>query len=191
MPRRPDLAARQRILAAAAACFQRDGYHGASMDAIAGAAGLRKANLFHYFPGKGALAAAMIAGATEACRAAVRADFADGDPRAGVARAFDRAAAALAAGGCPVGGIAQAAAGCDPAVRAAVAAYFLAWGEELAAALAACRAAGRLPAGLDPGSTASALIALHEGALLQGKAVGHAAPLAPARAVALACLERP
>lgn len=183
MPRKPDPIARERILAAAADRFRRDGYHGASMDAIATAAGLRKANLFHYFPGKGALAAAMLVQAAAACRAAVREDFAEGDARAGVERTFARLAGTLEHGGCPVGGVAQAAAGCDPATRAALDAYFRAWRDALADALAPGLAAGR-----DPAATASAIIALGEGALVQAKATGDAAPLAAARDAALRLL---
>jgi len=170
MGRKPAPIARERILAAAASCCQRDGYHGASMAAVASAAGLRKANLFHSFPGKAALAAAMVARATATCRDAVRADIADGDPVAAVARPFARAVAALendaCASGCPVGGIAHAATGCDPVLRAA----------------------GRLTPDLDPSTCASALIALFQGALLQAKAAGEAAPVLAASAAALACL---
>ncbi|MFN3937344.1 MAG: TetR/AcrR family transcriptional regulator [Gemmobacter sp.] len=58
---RPRRAARERaILEAALGVFGEAGYAGASMDAIALAAGISKPTLYQYFPGKEALFAAMM-----------------------------------------------------------------------------------------------------------------------------------
>ena len=52
---------RQQILdAAAAACFVREGFHGASIARIAKAAGMSPGNLYHFFPGKEAMIAALV-----------------------------------------------------------------------------------------------------------------------------------
>lgn len=63
MPRTPtrragrprDPISREALLEAAAGVFAAEGYAGASLSAIAGAAGLRKASLFHHFDSKEAL----------------------------------------------------------------------------------------------------------------------------------------
>ncbi|HPB75748.1 MAG TPA: TetR family transcriptional regulator [Chromatiaceae bacterium] len=51
---------RQQILNAAAACFVREGFHGASIARIAKAAGMSPGNLYHFFPGKEAMIAALV-----------------------------------------------------------------------------------------------------------------------------------
>ncbi len=51
---------RQQILDAAAACFVREGFHGASIARIAKAASMSPGNLYHFFPGKEAMIAALV-----------------------------------------------------------------------------------------------------------------------------------
>ncbi|MBP8289255.1 MAG: TetR/AcrR family transcriptional regulator, partial [Chromatiaceae bacterium] len=51
---------RQRILDAAAACFIREGFHGASIARIAKAAGMSAGNLYHFFESKEAMIAALV-----------------------------------------------------------------------------------------------------------------------------------
>jgi len=46
---------RQEILAAAKACFAREGFHGASIADICAQAGISPGHLYHYFPGKEAI----------------------------------------------------------------------------------------------------------------------------------------
>jgi TetR/AcrR family transcriptional regulator, repressor for uid operon len=54
--RPPDLqlaeARREQVLDAAAHCFRRHGYHGASMAEIAGAAAMSPGHIYHYFQSK-------------------------------------------------------------------------------------------------------------------------------------------
>lgn len=59
---RPDHRAeqRQRILAAAAACFARDGFHAASMQKICAEAGMSPGALYRYFPSKESIIAAIV-----------------------------------------------------------------------------------------------------------------------------------
>jgi TetR/AcrR family transcriptional regulator, repressor for uid operon len=66
---------RAEILAAAQRCFVRDGFHGASMQAICAEAGMSPGNLYRYFPSKEAL----IAGIAERDRAEVGQQFASAD----------------------------------------------------------------------------------------------------------------
>ncbi len=52
-------APRQRIIAAAIACFARSGFHGASMQAICAEAAMSPGALYRYFPSKEAIIAAI------------------------------------------------------------------------------------------------------------------------------------
>ena len=51
---------RRQILDAAAACFVREGFHGASIARVAKAAGMSAGNLYHFFSGKEAMIAALV-----------------------------------------------------------------------------------------------------------------------------------
>lgn len=64
---------RAEILAAAARCFVRSGFHQASMQEICAEAGMSPGNLYRYFPSKEAI----IAGIAERDRADATADFAE------------------------------------------------------------------------------------------------------------------
>lgn len=66
---------RDEILAAAARCFVRSGFHGASMQDICTEAGMSPGNLYRYFPSKEAL----VAGIAERDRAEVSRQFANAD----------------------------------------------------------------------------------------------------------------
>ena len=66
---------RDEILAAAARCFVRAGFHGASMHDICAEAGMSPGNLYRYFPSKEAL----VAGIAERDRAEVAKQFASAD----------------------------------------------------------------------------------------------------------------
>src|SRR5215211_1526704 len=66
---------RAEILQAAARCFARSGFHGASMQDICAEATMSPGNLYRYFPSKEAL----IAGIAERDRAEVAQEFASAD----------------------------------------------------------------------------------------------------------------
>ncbi|MEW6255920.1 MAG: TetR/AcrR family transcriptional regulator [Pseudomonadota bacterium] len=53
---------RRRILAAAVACFSRDGFHGTSMQKICAEAGMSPGALYRYFPSKESLIGAIVEG---------------------------------------------------------------------------------------------------------------------------------
>jgi len=73
-------ARREAILAAAAACFLRRGFHASSMKDICAAAGMSAGTLYHYFPSK----AAIVAGILERDRRATQALLAELDQAAGL-----------------------------------------------------------------------------------------------------------
>jgi TetR/AcrR family transcriptional regulator len=60
MARKPNTEARRRILEAARELFLERGLRGVSMEEVAGAAGIKKANLFHYYPRKESLELAVL-----------------------------------------------------------------------------------------------------------------------------------
>lgn len=57
-------AQRERIVGAAFTLFARDGYHGTTTDDIRRAAGIGSGTLFHYFPSKAAIMAAVVEAGT-------------------------------------------------------------------------------------------------------------------------------
>lgn len=54
-------ARREQVLKAAAACFQRHGFHAASMAQISREAGMSVGHIYHYFANKEAIIAAIVA----------------------------------------------------------------------------------------------------------------------------------
>jgi TetR/AcrR family transcriptional repressor of uid operon len=76
---------RDEILAAAARCFVRSGFHGASMQDICTEAGMSPGNLYRYFPSKEAL----VAGIAERDRAEVAKQFASVDLSHGLFAALE------------------------------------------------------------------------------------------------------
>jgi AcrR family transcriptional regulator len=62
-PAAPGLAEarREQVLDAAAHCFRKHGYHGASMAGIAGAAAMSPGHIYHYFESKDAIIEAIVA----------------------------------------------------------------------------------------------------------------------------------
>ena len=112
MSRRLNLEARRKILAAAHGLFYRNGFRGTSMDDVAKAAGMSKANLFHYYPTKDALGIAVFEHVAADMKNKLASQFTRRtDPIRAVARMFDEAARLLrqngCSGGCFFGNLAQ------------------------------------------------------------------------------------
>jgi TetR/AcrR family transcriptional regulator len=71
---------RAAILEAALEVFSQHGFRGATVDQIAGAAGLSKPNLLYYFPSKEAIFTALLSGLLDTWLAPLRAMDPNGDP---------------------------------------------------------------------------------------------------------------
>ncbi len=190
MTRRPNTEARTKILETAYELFARDGYEAVSMDRVAAAAGLKKANLFHYYPTKEELGAAVIAEAARRHQEGMRALFADRgqDPVTAVRLLFDRGTGGMrrdCSRGCFIGKMGQELDERDGAMRRTLAACLGQWREEVADYLDAWRKKGYFRSGFRAAEAADGVLALYEGGLLIAKVAGDDAPVEHARRAAV------
>jgi TetR/AcrR family transcriptional repressor of nem operon len=194
MARTANLEVRQRILDAAHQLFYTSGLNAVSMDAVAAAAGMKKANLFHYYPSKESLELAVLdhaaAGMNERIARLARQPY---DPVGAVQRMFDEASGLMrqshCSGGCFFGNLAQETADGNEPIRQKVAEHLAAWTAELAAFLERWRRTGYFRDGFEPKAAAQAILSLLEGALLFSKASKSPEPVDSAKSLAVAYLE--
>jgi len=177
MTRKLNVEARRRILEAAHDLFLERGLKGASMEEVASAAGIKKANLFHYYPSKECLELAP----------KVR------DPVRAVASMFEQAGRGMrerrCRGGCFLGNLAQEASDHNEAIRVRVSEFLHYWTEQLASFLERGRASGYFRPELESRTAAEAILALFEGALLFSKASRRADPVESSKRMAVAYLQ--
>jgi AcrR family transcriptional regulator len=164
------------------------GYIGTSPRAIQQRAGAGQGSMYHHFDGKPALARAAIDRTAAQMRAAADALL------SGPGAAFDRVEAYLrrerdVLRGCPIGRLTQDPdVMADPMLRAPVH-DTLAWlRTRLTEVLAEGAARGELDAWLDPGATASTLVAVLQGGYVLARAADDTAPFTQAVDGALALL---
>jgi len=194
MPRTANLEARQRILDAAHKLFYMGGLNAVSMDCVAAAAGMKKANLFHYYPTKESLELAVLdhaaAGMNEHIAQLARHSY---DPVGAIQRIFEEAAGLMrqsqCSGGCFFGNLAQETADGNETIRQKVAQHLHAWTTELAAFLERWRQSGYFREDFQPQVAAQAILSLLEGALLFCKASKSPEPVDSAKQLAVAYLE--
>jgi TetR/AcrR family transcriptional repressor of nem operon len=195
MARKVNLEARRRILEAARELFLERGLRGVSMEEVAGAAGIKKANLFHYYPTKEALELAVLELAAGEMRRQVEEQLSprSRDPVGAVALMFEQAAQWMSKrrcrGGCFLGNLAQEASDHNETIRVHVSDFLHYWTEQLAAFLDRGRASGYFRPELEPQPAAEAILALFEGALLFSKASRRADPVESSKRMAVAYLE--
>ena len=79
-----------KILAAATEVFARDGFRGATVDAIAQASGMSKPNLLYYFPAKEAIYRQVLEGLLDTWLAPLRELDPEGEPQQEIAAYIDR-----------------------------------------------------------------------------------------------------
>jgi len=190
MTRRPNTEAREKILRTAYELFARGGFESVSMERVAARAGLKKANLFHYYPSKDALGVAVMKEASRRYADGVRAIFADDaqDPVTAVRLLFTRATAGErreCGGGCFIGRMAQDIDECNPEMRRSVTGCVEEWRAEIERFLSGWKKKGYFRASFRPQETADAVLALYEGGLLIAKALGDQGPVEHAERAAV------
>jgi len=195
MTRKLNLEARRHILEVARELFLERGLKGVSMDEVAGAAGIKKANLFHYYPSKECLELAVLEQAAGEMKEQVEAQLsASGrDPVGAVASMFEQAGRGMrerrCRGGCFLGNLAQEASDHNETIRVRVSEFLCYWTDQLASFLDRGRASGYFRPELEPRTAAEAILALFEGALLFSKASRRPDPVESSKRMAVAYLE--
>jgi len=189
MTRRPNNEAREKILKAAHALFASGGYEAASMDKVAAAAGLKKANLFHYYRTKDALGAAVIAEAARRSAEGMRELFSDQsqDPVTVVRMLFDRGTSGMrkdCAQGCFIGKMGQEIDESNAALRRQLSTCLARWRGDVTSYLDGWRKRGYFRAGFKAGEAADAVLALYEGGILIAKVTDDETALDNARRAA-------
>jgi TetR/AcrR family transcriptional repressor of nem operon len=164
------------------------------MDSVAAAAGMKKANLFHYYPTKESLELAVLdhaaASMNERIARVARHSY---DPIGAIQRIFEEAAGLMrqshCSGGCFFGNLAQETADGNETIRQKVAEHLDAWTAELAAFLERWHRTGYFREDFQPQVAAQAILSLLEGALLFCKASKSPEPVDSAKHLAVAYLE--
>jgi TetR/AcrR family transcriptional repressor of nem operon len=171
MGRKIDLGVRQRILEGAEHQFHLRGFHCTSMEAVAQACQMTKANLFHHYGSKEELALAVLDDKIAKYRQQrVLPLCADGDPAAAVGCLFSEAGAFFDDNGCKAGcfvanfGLEMA--DVNEQFRKRVGEFFADWSRGMAECLARAQKEGRFDASLDPEAAAESILALYEGAVM-------------------------
>ena len=185
------LSTRDRLVHAMARALQQRGYHGIGLAELLAEAGAPKGVLYHHFPGgKQALAVAAIeATAAHIAASLDRLIAARADPLPALQGWLALAQAQLDRSGfergCPLATVALETTAADTAVRAALAQAFDGIRARLALLLCAAGVAAARAGGL-----AALVVAAYEGALMQARVAGSAAPMAEAAEALLALLRR-
>jgi TetR/AcrR family transcriptional repressor of nem operon len=195
MTRKINVEARRRILEVARELFLERGLKGVSMEEVASAAGIKKANLFHYYHSKAVLELSVLEQAAGEMKEQVEAQLSGKvrDPVGAVALMFEQAGRGMrerrCRGGCFLGNLAQEASDHNETIRVRVSEFLHYWTDQLASFLDRGRASGYFRPELEPRTAAEAILALFEGALLFSKASRRADPVESSKRMAVAYLE--
>jgi AcrR family transcriptional regulator len=168
---------RARVLDAAAASFQRQGYRGTSMQDIVSAAGVTGGALHHHFPTKGELARAVISERIGEEVGKTWVDAVEAAPTAaeGILRVFERVAEVLegqgSVSGCPLGNLSLELSLSDENLRAAIEDEYRVWRSAMAGCLARDAEAGGVGwSAADAPDLADTVVAMFTGAMSIAKA---------------------
>ena len=190
MARTLNLEAREKILKAAAGLIHERGFRDVSMEDVSEEAGIKKANLFHYYPTKEALGLAVLDFVSQPMKDKVAERFSrgTGDPIKMVEGMFAEVADGMRRGGCHkgcfFGNLAQELSDLDERMRGKIAEHFRFWSDQIADALERSRRAGYFKSALKSRGAAQAILSLFEGAMTLCKAEKDAGPLDDARKAA-------
>jgi TetR/AcrR family transcriptional repressor of nem operon len=194
MPRTLNLEAREHIVKAAISLFHERGFKDVSMDDVAEAAGIKKANLFHYYPTKEDLGLAAFDVASSRMREKIAERFSRsaGDPIRAVEEMFSEAVEGMRKGGCSrgcfVGNLAQELSDQDEKMRVKIDDHFRFWTGQIADCLERARRSGYFRKDLKPAEAATAILSLLEGATTLCKAEKDVRVLESARHMAVESL---
>jgi TetR/AcrR family transcriptional repressor of nem operon len=160
---------RQKIVAAAAPIFNRQGYEGSSLSDLMAATGLKKGGIYRHFASKEELAAEAFDYAWDSVRK-TRALHID-EKVSGVEGLKQHIASFVerrspVPGGCPVLNTAIAATDGNPVLRARVSKALRTWRTSLQALVEQAAERGEIRAGVDAKAVATLIIATLEGALM-------------------------
>jgi TetR/AcrR family transcriptional repressor of nem operon len=176
MSRKKNTRTREEILQAACCLFHAGGFKGTSVDDVAREAGVKKANLFHYFPTKEDLGLAVVDRVTQSFKEKITSRLsANGkDPVRIVEKMFSESARNMKEAGCCrgcfIGNLAQELSDHNEKLRERIAEHFRFWTEKLSELLAEGQSGGYLRKEMKPGQSAEAILALYQGAMLFCKA---------------------
>jgi len=188
MGRNAGTAVREQILQHAHELIYKSGFKGVSMEEVAHKAGLKKANLFHYYPTKEALGLAVFDYASREFEQKW-AEKVKEEPVALITAMFDEAIQSMqergCSGGCFIGNIAQELSDSNETIRQRVARHMQAWRENLTTQLEKYCSKGYFQSDFDSKACAQAILSLFEGALLFSKATRELEALEDAKKMAV------
>lgn len=176
MARKSDPAIPKRILEEAEHVFHIKGYSAASMDEIAKACKMTKANLFHHFGSKDKLALAVLDFKIAEFRALKVEPLCSSEaaPEETITKLFEEAAKFFGGNGCRagcfVGNIALEMSDQSEVFRERVSRFFADWADSTAKCLERWKSSGYFASSLDSRGAAEALAALYEGAMMLSRA---------------------
>src|SRR5215469_5062595 len=174
------VAARARIVEAAADLIYVDGVEQTSLDDVMAASGVSKSRLYHYFMDKDALVLDVIARQTERVLDAQRPHLEALDSLSALKawrNALVRLNKAAQFKGCPLGNLASELANDSEPARKRLADSFSMWRDRIENGLAKMQERGELGASADPHELALALLSAIEGGLLLAKTTHSSRPL--------------
>lgn len=182
MGRTPNLQNRNKILDVAYELIYKNGFKGVSMDDVAEAAHIKKANLFHYYPTKETLGLAVFDHAIREMQTQLKTHFSNGqDPIETIEAMFIKAGDEMqnkaCSGGCFVGNMAQEMSDTNEEFRQKAADYIRGWSQQLTDTLSEWQSKGYFRPELNPAETAQAILSSFEGAMLLSKATRSTDPL--------------
>lgn len=189
MSRRRNDEARDRIVQTAYAMFADGGFEAVSMERVAKRAGLKKANLFHYYPTKEALGVAVLQRAERRAIDDLKTIFSASlhDPLQAVESLFEIGSwdsREECGRSCFIGRMAQDVDSCNADLRRRVASCMTAWRDLIREFLEDWRGRGYFGTDFSAVEAADAVLALYEGGIIVSRAIGTAGPARHARRVA-------
>ncbi len=172
-------ATREKIIAAAAELFYRNGYHATGLDKVIRRAGVTKGNFYYHFPSKEALAIATLDWQYERFSTEIREQVLSrrGNALEALLNLLNYMAGRQKKQheegqilGCYFGNFALELSSVSPAVRDKVNAVFASYAELIEKLLRHARKKGLISESLDPGQLAPVILGQIEGAILLDKA---------------------